>query len=290
MSINDNIVYLYNYDSNPICRDFGEPFAKSLGLKSDDLKSWRYYLEAGMNLIIDLGWKTKESTNIISELLLKVPYERVYFRIVDDYPETYSEYDAFFAQNSILHRYRFISPYNHVYFGKVVPTWIPYHYEVNEELTCDFDEYLSRDNTPILTGAIDERIYPTRSMYNRVGKVARIHHPGYSGKCWSGNVGMDYLHKLAKYKFMVVTTCYQDYELLKYIECAEAGCCPIGEFTRSMLVTMPDALRQLQRFDDLIEVGLSGPYAHYLTMKYRKYIKSIYSKSNIINQINNLFV
>lgn len=290
MEINDKIIYLYNYESNPICRDFGKPYAQSLGLNSDNLTSWEYYYNNGYNLIVDAGWKTEASMLIIEDIIEQCNTKRVVFRIVDDNPTTYSEHDRRFAENPSLMNFQLISPYRHVYFDYHNAIWIPYHYEVNEELTCDFDEYQSRDNIPILTGAIDERIYPTRSMYNKVGKVARISHPGYSGRCWKGNVGKDYLNKLHDYKFMVVSTSYHDFELLKYVECAEAGCCPIGEFTRSMLITMPDALKQLQRFDNLSKVGLSGPYAHYLAMKYRIYIKTIYSKSNIINKINNLFV
>lgn len=287
--IKNNLVYLFNQDFNPICRDAGKPYAESLGLKYDYLPTWREYLSKDYNLIVDTGWKTEDSIKILEDILQNGDPSRIILRVVDDYPQTYSNLDIQFINNELLRKFRLVSPYRHVYFGYHVAKWVPYHYEIDDEIENDFNEFLSRNPKPLLTGALDRQIYPIRAMYADCGNVEIMTHPGYSGRCWEGNVGKAYLQKLSKYRFMVMSTCYHDFELLKYIECAEAGCCPIGEFTKSMLAVMPDNLRKLQRFDDLSEIRIGGPYGHYLAMQYRRFIKTIYSKTLVINKINNLF-
>ena len=102
----------------------------------------------------------------------------IVFRVVDDNPKTYSEFDKQFISENRLSEFQLISPYNHVYYEHHVAKWIPYHYEPSEELSISAEEFIMRNPIPLLTGALDKDIYPTRFMYSESKCIKKLKHPG----------------------------------------------------------------------------------------------------------------
>ena len=118
--IKDNIIYLFNQEFNPICRDAGKPYAESLGLKYNYLPTWKDYINKGYNLIVDTGWKTEESLKVLLDILEHGCPRNIVFRVVDDNPKTYSEFDKQFISENRLSEFELISPYLHVH-NRYVP-------------------------------------------------------------------------------------------------------------------------------------------------------------------------
>lgn len=285
----NQITYLINPDSNPICRDAMIPYAVSLGIPFDDINNHEQYDK----IIIDCGWKTADYVKSIIKCV-ESHKGQIYFRVVDDYIESYEVQDKRFAwfieDLSEISNIKFISPYHHLIYRQYIPIWIPYHYDESSEVSINN----GRLEKAILTGFNDYKIYPVRAQfYNSESKlIDTFKHPGYSGRCWDNtNTGQGYINNLSQYKFMIVTTCYLDYELMKYIECAEAGCVPIGEFPKYFLANMPSKLRKLHCTSvsecESIIADISNEYKVYAGV-YRQWIKSEFNKNKILNKIYEL--
>lgn len=285
----NQITYLINPESNPICRDAMIPYAKSFGLPYDDVKNHEKY----DTIIIDCGWKTPSYIKDVIKCI-ETHKGKVFLRVVDDYIESYEVVDKRFAwfieDINEVSGVTFISPYHHQIYRQYEPIWIPYHYEVCDEVEI----HAGRLDKAILTGFNDYRIYPFRGLIykHESNLIESFLHPGYSGRCWNqNNVGEGYISMLAQYKFMIVTTCYLDYELMKYIECAEAGCVPVGEFPKYFLANMPAELRKLHctsvdEIDDVIR-GCINQYGQ-LSRLYREWVQSEFNKEKILNKIYSL--
>lgn len=241
----DNILYVGSMKPL-ICRDGNEKYANSMDLKfvgySQFINSinnnWNY--DKGKAIIFDIavGWTTLDEISEIEDYLKYLRHQdcKVFFRLVDQFKHQESS-DVYTIMKGLSNVYNIpiIGTYQVDYYGLKVCGVIPYPYLMEEERS-NKDIY-DREDSIILTGADIPDIYPLRcSLYNLSSEyIESINHPGYSGKGWcNGLIGDKYLDKLSKYQFMACTTCIEGYELLKYIECAEAGCIPIGEVPPSL--------------------------------------------------------
>ena len=228
-----------------ICRDGNKQYADSMDLEFLTYKDYFNLYEHIKCSIIDIavGWTTPKDLSDI-EILLKYDTKvnkggsckKVFFRLVDQFKhQESSEVYTIMKELSRIYNIPIIGTYDVDYYGLNVAGIVPYPYLTYDEL--DNSDINKRIPGIILTGSDIKDIYPMRyKLYNLSSEVIdSVKHPGYSGKHWStGCIGDDYLKMLSRYQFMACTTCIEDYELLKYVECAEAGCIPIGELPSSL--------------------------------------------------------
>lgn len=220
-------------------------YAESVGIEYDDLANYNKWL-GKRTFIIELGWYDDEYVELLKYIMTALKDSKfIYYRIVDDNPTSYTEHHLIIKKlidNSNNIANHIIAPYDCKYFGKYYAYVIPYHYDDHLEYLLEED----RKDKAILTG-FDCELYPLRhDLYkSQLANVDILKHPGYSGNGWkSGKLGQSFIEHLSWYKVMVVTTGDEN-ELLKYVEAAEAGCAPLGDFPRSLLNLMSSELKYL---------------------------------------------
>lgn len=247
----EGLIYLISnsclYDKM-ICSDAGPLYAKSMnwlcGKIGLDYPSDRI-------LIIDNRIDSNE-IKIIRELISRNQHTFV-FKLGDGMREACnSDYIRFLFTIEPQKRIYFISPYNNDFLTKTLSTkhgiryvlTIPYAYNKIMEKELQFP---NRRKKILISGSVGEEAYPLRwklhiETYHKIwalNKVKYLKHPGYADlgfKQQHSYIGDKYLQLLSKYKFMMVSPSVYDYELLKYRECAYAGCCPIGRLSSSISI------------------------------------------------------
>lgn len=264
----EDIIYVGS--SKPlICRDGNEQYAKSMDLKFityQDLPKFDKSRDKNFIIIdISAGWTNPEEMDIIEKFLHKYSGFRnrnIAIRLVDQF-EHQKTSDAYLRMQKLVYDLgiKLITAYDCDYYDLPVNLILPYPYLPEDETGKRLDERMAKI---ILTGADVKGIYPLReklySFADESKYIDTLKHPGYSGKHWNtGLVGQAYLDHISKYAFMAVTTCIEDYTLLKYIECAECGCMPIGESTKMLnsnkwikgcIVNVPDHIDNAADFDE----------------------------------------
>lgn len=297
---------IYVGSSKPlICRDGNEQYAKSMDLTFityDKLPS----IPRDKCVIIDIsvGWTSLDDMDIIEEFV-KSRHRHTYFRLVDQFEhQWYKDGDANayvqMAKLSIDYGIKIIGTYEVDYYGLKVGLVLPYPYLEEDEVNLNNSVRDSR--SLILTGADIESIYPMRHKLYKLDSLCinKLNHPGYSGKHWNeGKIGKDYLNMLSRYTFMICTTCNEGYELLKYIECAEAGCIPVGEIPPSLvgteaanyIIKIPSkAIDSSEEFDSWFNGIRYEINYHQMALGYRKVIKEIRNKEllkmKLLNFVN----
>jgi hypothetical protein len=137
---------------------------------------------------------------------------------------------------------------------------IPYAYNRDNEREINFE---NRKNRILVSGSLASASYPLRwyfhiNTYHKFWayrKVKYLKHPGYADigqKQHHKIIGDQYLNYLADFRFMLVTPSKFDYELLKFRECAYAGCCLVGELPSSINISK-NLLPGLITFDSPIK-------------------------------------
>jgi hypothetical protein len=259
---------IYVGSSKPlICRDGNIQYANSMDLRFityDDLKDLKW---TGHYIIIDIavGWTTSYDMDIIESFIDRVEPSRVSIRLVDQFEHQGTQEVYLRMIKLVIDKGTdIIGTYDADYYGLKVGLVLPYPYLVSDEITKNYHMYKITTRM-ILTGADVKGIYPTREkLYAIADKsdcIDTVKHPGYSGKYWdTGVIGQDFIKRLNRYAFMACTTCNEGYELLKYVECAEAGCIPIGDVPNSFMdneqlrrciIKVPDeALSTSEKFDE----------------------------------------
>jgi len=289
VDIIDDIIYLIDPNANPICRDAMTPYAESMGFKIDSLENYKLY--DNKCRIIDASWRSTEHCNLIKEVI-EYNHKDVLVRLVDD--NFRRDEDLIIRDLILKYELATFSPYKIKYFNKFIPHHIPYHYEIADEISMkNFNE---RKSLAILSGCSwSPTTYPYRiTCFEYESEyIENLKHPGYSGKHWDElYVGKSYLEKLSEYKFMIVTSNLQGYELMKYVECAEAGCIPIGEFCKSIKEIIPNSLLKIFEvpnpldIPDVIKEILDDEYLGLeLATEYRNIMKIERSKENIKSEL-----
>jgi hypothetical protein len=120
---------------------------------------------------------------------------------------------------------------------------LPFPYDAKQEVECEFDD---RRRAVFLSGSADPRpLYPLRSRLRRqiwVNPLLRLvvtdlPHPGYPerGEAPRHDLVFErFVRRAAQYShFFLCPTRYRS-ELMKFVECAYAGCVPIGEAPNSL--------------------------------------------------------
>jgi hypothetical protein len=119
---------------------------------------------------------------------------------------------------------------------------LPFPYDTRREIDVPMQ---GRERKVLLTGEQWRRVYPLRHKalktwkWNPFGRLAMdvLRHPGYpdAGAKPRHNITHDkFVAKLSGYTHAFMCPSVFDVELMKYVECAYAGCVPIGTAPRSI--------------------------------------------------------
>lgn len=276
-----------------ICRDGNKQYADSMGLdflSYDDL--WTEKIKGYTHFIIDIavGWTSPEDVDEIESWVVRHLHTPIYVRLVDQFKHQKDELTYLLMRRLVLnYKLKVIGTYDADYYGLPVVATIPYPYLIEDENYGSDD----RINKMILTGASVSGIYPLRE-YLRSKKfdgIVDVSHPGYSGSGWDkGYTGKEYLKLLGKYRFMLVTTCTEKYELLKYVECAEAFCVPVGEVPKSLegtpiadLIIKLDTTATQEDIDRIL--NLDHKEVELKASMFRDLMKKFRNKEDLINKL-----
>ena len=119
---------------------------------------------------------------------------------------------------------------------------LPYPYDVSRQIDRGFDQ---RKRRVFLSGAKRRKLYPLRHGLHRKRRwnplarlvVSELRHPGYpdSGQRLKHAVVHErYIDHAAGFTHFFLCPSRYQVELMKYVECAYAGCVPIGEPPKSL--------------------------------------------------------
>lgn len=254
-----NILYLLSKDINYkklICHDAGPEYAASMNWKTDFFKK-DYSFKRDVYYVIDNRISSQECEILkaaiqTNQSILFLP------KIVDPYFYNITHYYYhFLADVAQCINVRLLSVYEPkeltLYlssFAAHKPIHIPYAYDPSREIGLDCLN--SRTKKVLISGALDQTLYPYRAaIFLKTRRsilrlfFPKLSHPGYAemnNSNFSHNiVGDSYVNYLGKYRWMLVCGTRAEVELLKYYECAYAGCLPVGKPPSSY----PDEMREL---------------------------------------------
>lgn len=294
-----NIIHVGS-DKQLICRDGNKQWSDSMDLKFIDyLEFITLEFSSDKVFIIDVsvGWTDDllimSLTSKISELIRKK--NKIYIRLVDQFKyQWYSRIYEWVTRLCEVYKIKIIKTYNCDYNGLDHLVILPYPYLDEDEFTIS-DDCEEREKSLFLSGADINDIYPMRCRLYDLSEdflIKTLRHPGYSGSHWSkGKIGYEYLKELHNHWFMVCTTTHPDrYDLLKYVECAEAGCVCVGEVPKMIegteaekwIIKIPDwSLKGIGIFYEWFDNTLKNLDVELYASEYRKCIKELRGKEKI---------
>jgi hypothetical protein len=223
------------------------------------------------------------------------PQKVVFLKIVD--PDLAAITQPYYQELLALSKYpnvEFVGPYHAIGFidllrrvaGRENYFWLPYCYDNKREVTLNSAQPRSR--RLFLSGTANPTAYPQRwSLYKAQRRsywgwrhVAYLPHPGYADigmplhhRC----VGESFIAAASRHVAMWVDGSSLQLELLKYVECAYAGCAPFGEPPATLPLSGTAEIWPVQIGREQADVctGL-GRAAHLITasaVRYRQAIK-----------------
>jgi hypothetical protein len=238
-----NLIYIlsndFDYDTLIHQGTSGPGYASSFGWKYDYFSNIHLYLDK--NIIID-GRHSVGEFNRLQQLIISSPSTTFFICATDP---------SFDRRDKPFYRFAFsVARYSNVYcLFKYQPE------ELTEELqklsgtrcfTLNYayqselciDRPIKQRKRKIIVSGYSNTLYPYRSMFLSIRKnplkfmfSEQLPHPGYSdvGNTLTHNIiGSRYIDYLSNFKLMLVTPSRLGLELLKYKECAYAGCVPVG--------------------------------------------------------------
>ena len=294
-----NIIHVGS-DKQLICRDGNKQWSDSMDLKFIDyLEFITLEFSSDKVFIIDVsvGWTDDllimSLTSKISELIRKK--NKIYIRLVDQFKyQWYSRIYEWVTRLCEVYKIKIIKTYNCDYNGLDHLVILPYPYLDEDEFTIS-DDCEEREKSLFLSGADINDIYPMRCRLYDLSEdflIKILRHPGYSGSHWSkGKIGYEYLKELHNHWFMACTTTHPDkYDLLKYVECAEAGCVCVGEVPKMLegteaekwIIKIPDgSLKGIGIFYEWFNNTLKDLDVELYASEYRRCIKEMRDKEKI---------
>lgn len=294
-----NIIHVGS-DKQLICRDGNKQWSDSMDLKFIDyLEFITLEFSSDKVFIIDVsvGWTddllTISLTSKISELIKKK--NKIYIRLVDQFKyQWYSRIYEWVTGLCEVYKIKIIKTYDCNYNGLDHLVILPYPYLDEDEFIIS-DDCEEREKSLFLSGADIKDIYPIRCKLYDLSEnflIKTLRHPGYSGNHWNkGKIGYEYLKELHNHWFMVCTTTHPDrYDLLKYVECSEAGCVCVGEVPKMLegteaekwIIKIPDwSLKGIEIFYEWFDNTLKDLDVELYASEYRRCIKETRDKEKI---------
>ena len=137
--------------------------------------------------------------------------------------------------------------------GRQIYHWVPYAYDIAREIQLDIKSIEARVSKVLLTGALSPKVYPDRTRLvaarrRSIGcyrRTAHLRHPGYwdiGQEVRHNIVGDRFIQHLSRYVAMWIDGREEGLELLKFCECAYAGCVPFGVAAKTLPI---DAAKQI---------------------------------------------
>jgi hypothetical protein len=110
---------------------------------------------------------------------------------------------------------------------------------------------VDRKGKAVLTGSMDAAVYPLRTGVRDLRANDRairrqldlLKHPGYAdlgARLSHRRIGAAFIEYLSEYQMMFLCGTRADVELMKYLECAYAGCAPFGTASSSFAPDLAD--------------------------------------------------
>lgn len=212
-------------------RETNEKYVKSLDL--DYLTYETYRVDDPRLLIFEMSWfKDKYlKYKLVERLELGLPTA---FRLLDCDPEQTCKDIGYQITFELIDTYQvpLITPCTPYYRfnGKIYHPdyFIPYHY------IWDRCHNINDDRIPqVLVAGVVDKSYPVREYFCDTFKedpiFKRLSHPGYEEPKKHTIVNTNFIDYAAQFKYMLVCPSIWDMFLLKFVECAEAGCVPVGK-------------------------------------------------------------
>jgi hypothetical protein len=294
-------------DKQLICRDGNKDWANSMDL---EFMTYDEYKIINNNisivelcpkvLIIDIsvGWTDTKYINLFEKIINNKDNTKIYFRLVDQFRYQWtSEIYEWVTKISNTKGIKIIKTYDCDYNGLNSLVTLPYPYLIEDEFPIlnEGEDKFDRSFDFLLSGADIKDIYPIRCKLYDLSEdflIKTLRHPGYSGNHWSkGKIGYEYLKELHNHWFMACTTTHPDkYDLLKYVECAEAGCVCVGEVPKMLegteaekwIIKIPDgSLKGIGIFYEWFNNTLKDLDVELYASEYRRCIKEMRDKEKI---------
>ena len=271
----DRVIYVCSSELDHgklICDDAGPGYAESMNLNWATAKTvFEGPVPADAVLILCNRLSPSELTNIV-EIKTSRPDMRLIAKIVDPWASAFGM-RVQLGQLAGLPNTAFLSVYEpkeaaREFLDEVDPIrWrvVPYPYLPWREVTRPLG---GRDRKAVLTGSMDAAVYPLRTALRDLRARDRLvrtrldvlKHPGYAdlgARHSHRRIGSAFIDYLSGYQLMFLCGTRAHIELMKYLECAYAGCAPFGRaptsFTQEqadlVLSVSPDTIR-----DDVLQV------------------------------------
>lgn len=232
----------FNY-SQMITYDAGVGYAQRMGWECAGLSQWQQYHDR-LN-IIDCRISETEC-EWLEDLIQRKQQMRFILRVVDPYYSNHSQaYYRLLFRIKDRENVHFLSPYQPTELVKQLQEtaddrkviWLPYPFTAENNINTGIQ---ARRKQVIFSGARNPHLYPERQAFISSvrrnpwlwGKVHHLHHPGYPdvGQPQQHRItGEHYISYLSRFRWMFISPSRCRLEFLKYSECANAGCIPVGQ-------------------------------------------------------------
>jgi hypothetical protein len=239
------IVYLLSDHldySRLICNDAGPGYAAAMGWEYINLVNYQQI--KNYNVIVVDNRIQENELDALKKIIDDNPSIPFFLKIVDPFYENRGHFYYDFISNmakwdnvyllSVYQATEFTKEISELYPNRFIT--LPYPYLKDKEIT----NVTHRKNKILLSGAINNVYYPYRyAIWSKITRnLARIffsilRHPGYTELNSTPSsahliIKDDYITYLAKFKYMLLCPTRCMIELLKFNECAYAGCIPVG--------------------------------------------------------------
>lgn len=240
--------------SQMITYDAGAGYAQRMGWEYAGLSQWQQY---GDYLNIIDSKISEAECEWLEDLIQQQRHTQFALRTVDpyNYHQNHPYYRLLFRMKNRENVY-FITPYQPVEqikqlqeaAGSRKVISLPYPFVAENSVATDLKE---RRKQVIFSGAKHPNLYPERHAFIATirrspllwGKVHRLRHPGYPDIGHTQRhaiIGNHYISYLSQFRWMFISPSRCCLEFLKYSECANARCVPVGQAPNSF----SDRLRQ----------------------------------------------
>lgn len=172
---------------------------------------------------------------------------------------------------------------------------LPYPYDETRELDAEF---AGRKRAIFLSGASGKRVYPLRHQLRRQrrwnpflrARVFDLPHPGYpdtSSETRHGFTHDRYIGLAATFTHFFLCPSIYEIELMKFLECAYAGCVPIGRCAKTLATEIGACVTPYSGNSRHIAKELSAPMDElsYRAMEYRRIMKNLRAPHTIIAKL-----
>lgn len=242
-----NVIYITSNELDYrllICDDAGPRYAQSMGWNYDGFTNLKKYLQEDYVIISDPRL-SEEEYKVLHQLALENPATHFIAIVTDPCFEECIDKPLykFLFRTTTLPNISYLSQYQPTEIvaflrnikgpESILTLNYPYQYEKQVDVS-----FAGRKNKILFSGSISQHMYPDRYRFFRKYrrslwrlKVDTLYHPGYPGpgeKFSHKHVGNSYIQHLAQYRFMYLDGSRCNLELMKYSECAYAGCVPVG--------------------------------------------------------------